>query len=92
MLTVLMGRTTEELHGFAEDCPPEYWRIVPGLDDWFANGEVKPMYLYCVKPMLDEERKNRPSAAEVKATILAKQPWEKTLACPCKDQVKRDET
>ncbi|KAJ4287662.1 hypothetical protein N0V90_012365 [Kalmusia sp. IMI 367209] len=91
MLTVLMGRTIEELHsnmygvnGFAEaEGSREYWRIIAEFDDWFANGEARRMYSTCVKAMLNEKRKSRPSATMVRENILAQQQWKKTLACPC---------
>lgn len=92
MLTILEGHTIDALHGYLERnngfgktyMTRQYHRVVDLMDGWFISDLGREMYTECIKPMLRQDRASRPSADEVVQLIRTRQPWGKTLACPCK--------
>ena len=61
-----------------------YSCVTRRTEQWFEVTKGMPLAMYqaCVKPMLKEDRKSRPSAKEVLESIRERQPW-KTLECSC---------
>ncbi|KAF2267472.1 kinase-like protein [Lojkania enalia] len=64
MLTVLDNQDISKLRG---NLPPNtpYHKIITLFDNWFKIRVHSHLYHTCIKPMLAQERKDRPSASEV---------------------------
>jgi serine/threonine protein kinase len=96
MLTVLDGKKVSEfqefcLHEEMAAKPEKSWSmllysdVTKHIDHWFEGAAAmnKDLYRKCIKPMLNVERKERPSADVVLARIRASSFWDaEQCSCP----------
>lgn len=91
MLTVIAGRSVEELHHFCESALGmrgsfPYCLALGALDTWFADDTIhddfRKVYKRVVKPMLSSDRKGRPRADDL-LRILHGEEMLAALPCTC---------